>query len=75
MKRKIFTSLVAGALLAASSAGVAQTAAAPEPAFETVSAENRLSDEAATTLGVLFGIFVVIIFIWGAGGSDDPLSP
>lgn len=82
MLKKTLTILAAGALLAASSAATAQSAAAPaapEPAVETVgtAGENRLMGrDVATTLGVLFGIFVLVIFIWSGGDVDEePISP
>lgn len=83
MLKKSLTTLAAGALLAASSAATAQSAvvSAPQPAIETVgeAGENRLmGGDVATTLGVLFGIFVLVIFVWGSGdgdGDDEPISP
>ena len=77
MKFKPLTSLVAGALLVASSAAVAQSTAvsAPEPAVERIDEGSALAgDEVATTLGVLFALFVLVLFIWGEG-NEDPLSP
>lgn len=82
MLKKTLTTLAAGALLAASSVATAQSAAAPaapEPAVETVgtAGENRLmGQDTATTLGILFGIFVIVLFIWGAGDDNEgPVSP
>ena len=77
MKLKPITSLVAGALLVASTAAIAQSAPAPapQPAVETVDEGSALmGDEVATTLGVLFGIFVLVLFIWGQE-DEGPLSP
>lgn len=82
MLKKTLTTLAAGALLAASSVATAQSVAAPvapEPAVETVGTDGEnglMGQDVATTLGVLFGIFVIIIFIWGKGsGDEDPISP
>lgn len=80
MLKKTLTTLAAGALLAASSVATAQAApVAPEPAIETVGAagENELMGQSvATTIGVIFGIFVIVLFIWGSGdGNEEPISP
>jgi hypothetical protein len=60
--------------MGASTAGAAQSVAqpAPEPAIENVSEGNALSSE--QTLGIVFGLLVIVILIWKLGDKED-LTP
>ena len=75
MPGKRLSALVALALMGASTAGAAQSVArpanAPEPAIENVEGSALNS---AQTLGILFGLAVIVILIWKLGDKED-LSP
>ncbi|HEX8667971.1 MAG TPA: hypothetical protein VF727_06320 [Allosphingosinicella sp.] len=84
MPMKPLTSMVAGALLLASTATAAQATRpvlAPEPAKEArlgTNGESKMfTPEIDTAIGVLFGLFVIIILIWAMKGDGDetPISP
>jgi hypothetical protein len=85
MPMKPLTSLIAGALLMASTATAAQATrpvGAPEPAAEAQLGKKGESaiftPEIDTGLGIAFGLFVIIILIWAMDGGDDnevPISP
>ena len=81
MPGKRLSALVALALMGASTAGAAQSVAkpatAPEPAIENVEGSALNSEQ---TLGILFGLIVIVILIWKLGDKEDltpapPFSP
>jgi hypothetical protein len=76
MRSKLFSALVAGALIASSSAAVAQ--AAPEPATEISlgsEGESALTGRPGATVGIAFLLIVIVIAIWQGRGGNGPVSP
>jgi hypothetical protein len=71
MPGKTLSALVAVALLGASTAAAAQTtpAPAPQPAMETIEEGSALNS--AETLGIVFGLIVLVILIWQLGDKDE----
>ena len=79
MPGKRLSALVALALMGASTAGAAQSVAAParapEPAMETLSSEDGSALSSAETIGALFGLIVLVILIWKLGDKEDLVAP
>jgi hypothetical protein len=78
MRGKLFSALVATALLGASTAAAAQSTArpvAPEPSTERLDTTDGSALDSAETLGVVFGLLVVVILIWKLGDKDDLVAP
>ena len=74
MRSKLFSALVAGALIASSSAAVAQTA--PVPAQETslgAEGESALRSGPGVPVAIAFFLIVIVIAIW-QGRDNGPVS-
>jgi hypothetical protein len=84
MPMKPLTSMVAGALLLASTASAAEATrpvGAPEPAAEATLGKKgesaMFTPEIDTAIGVIFALFVITILIWAmkGDGEEEPISP
>jgi hypothetical protein len=78
MRGKLFSALVATALIGASTAAAAQSTArpvAPEPSTEQLSGEDGSALDSAETIGIVFGLLVVVVLIWKLGDKDDLVIP
>lgn len=78
MRGKLFSALVATALIGASTAAAAQSTArpvAPEPSTESLDTSDGSALGSEEALGVAFGLLVIVILIWKLGNNDDLVAP
>ncbi len=78
MRGKLFSALVATALLGASTMAAAQSTArpvAPEPSTEQLDTSDGSALDSAETIGIAFGLLLIVILIWGLGDDDDLVIP
>jgi hypothetical protein len=78
MRGKLFSALVATALIGASTAAAAQSTArpvAPEPSTEALDTSDGSALNSAETIGIVFGLLAIVILIWKLGNNDDLVAP
>jgi hypothetical protein len=78
MRGKLFSALVATALLGASTAAAAQSMAppvAPEPSLERLDGDDGSAISSGQTIGALFALLAIVVLIWGRGDDDDRFAP
>ncbi len=78
MRSKLFSALVATALLGASTAAAAQSTArpvAPEPSTERLDTADGSALDSAETIGIIFGLIAFVILVWKLGDRDDLVIP
>jgi hypothetical protein len=78
MRGKLFSALIATALLGASTAAAAQSTAnpvAPEPSTERLDSTDGSALGNAEVIGTVFGLLVIVVLIWKLGNKDDLVVP